>query len=816
MKKAEENHRSAMEAAIITSNNDVDKKTKELQLKVTSLQSEREKIEADCSRQLEIMQDKLDKDEKRHKINIKNIHSDYERDVEDKTKRMIKLEEKLNELTRKYKKDLGESNTRLIEFEVKYNDAKRDSESSAQRIEPMEEQISKQIREIARLKDMASASGGTIGELEGKLEVSKQQLASISTKYETQRREADRSRNSLRESQAQVSELRTEVSALKSQVQEIPVHEAEVDRLRRKIEEGSSHQNAVIRELQARAHEAENRAQRAEEKIVEETTKIKMECSRLKQELANNEKQVEAIQSDVESRLRDQDEMHSRSLDDLSAKNRRLQSEKESISRTMEQMRSDHHTQIMELQDRLTTEAEQYFLQGKEQADTEINSLKRKLEKNQREAEEQAYRQEQSWLTERSYMRKELDTARGAAQHAQKALQKLMLDMERQVISTDKIKGELRASKQALADTNASLLEMRKISTVAEAEKIKVQRLEGELRASESVNAHAQHLEQQLRDTERALQEAVAQKLEVETQLGSLVNSSRVDQLREKVGRLRDAVSGDKSDNGTNFSYNNDNGLTNHSERGILDALSIDHSRALSANGELRRELSREQDAAAAANKRLYEEREAASSKIKQLTTILRQAQESWDREREDILDSRRKAEVAKHEFESAAKLYSRLSKDATQERDNALRSFEEQSQVLQKKRAELQEARSTILNLRDENINLSHQSDLLRTEVSKITNVTTRKRKIKYDLQNELSMASGELGSTGIDSLGIRNNGIRNKTTNYEKGFLGVREADEEVNAMRNFFGVERSSRLKDESEKVAWDVRKRSVGEV
>ena len=831
-------HERAMELANAALAQKVEKQTKELQHAFSLTQNELEKHQTDSKRELEVMQDKLDKDAKGHKVYLKRLQEEHDVQSEDQRNCVIQLEEKLNQSIKVYKKDLGESNARLVDLEVKYNDAKRDADGNAQRLEPMEEQVSKQLREIVRLKEASSVRSGLIGELEGNLDSSKQQLDHISAKYESQRREADRARNTLRESQAQVSELRSELSALKSQVQEIPVHEAEVDRLRRRIEEGSSKQNAAIRELQTRTHEAENRAQRAEEKIVEESTKLKMESSRAKHELVNKQREMEAIQSDMESRLREQEEQHSRQLEDAVEKNRRFKSELETVNRSMEQMRSDQHTQIMELQDRMTREAEQFLAHERQHTETESNSLKRAAEKIQREAEEMAHRQEQSWLTERSYMRKELDTARGAAQHAQKALQKVMLDMERQIIETDKIKGELRAEHQAHVDTNATLVEMRKMSFAVEDEKMKVQRLENELRASEKTTVHAEQLEHQLLDTEKALQEAVAQRLELETQLGNVVNTSRVDQLREKVGRLRDAVSSDTFSRDVDNVNNNKS--TTQSQSAILDALSVDHSRALTANGELRRELAREQDAAGAANKRLYDEREAASTKIKQLTTILRQAQESWDRERENILDSKRKADLSKHEFENAAKLYSRLSKDATSERDNALRSLEDQSELLYKKRAELREARSNMLQLRDDNINLSHQTEMLRTEVSKITNVTARKRRIAHDLDSELETASKEIGGlrggsisgiSGISGIVGSNNGSFRRSSprknRYGGGFTkekagsnrfhGVREAEEEVAAMRNFFNVpsRRSRSLTEEADRIAWDVQKH-VGEV
>ena len=820
-------------AAQESTRNEVEKQTKDLQSKFISLQKQMDSLKMESDTEMQILQDQLERETEQHKNQVQITEAAYEAEVTEKGARIAALEQDANDFTRKSRKDLAESMSKLSEVKAKYDDAAREAESHAQRLEPLEDQLKKHQREISRLKDTIADSGGKIGALEGKLDGSKQQLDNVVSKYETQKRESDRVRNSLRESQAQVTELRSEVSALKMQVGEIPMHEAEVDRLRLRIEEGSAKQNAVIRDLQARAHGAESRASRAEEKIVEEKTKHSMEVAHVKSELVSCERQREEITSTAETNAREQEELHERAIADQAEKIRTAQSSKEATTKSLEKMRADHHEQIMELQDRMTTEAEEYLLQERQHNDMEADSLKRMAEKIQREAEEMAQRQEQSWLTERTYLREEQDSARSIAQTSQKQLQSVMLDFERQVIEVDKLTGELRAEHQAHKETSAALSEMRAMSSLAEAETMKVQRLESELRASEEATSHVQRLEMQLQETERALQDSQAQKLDVETRLGSAINTSRVDQLREKVGRLRDAVSSDSLILGDSSSSSGGVGGGGASHSSILSALSADHTRALGSNGELRRELAREQDVVAASNRRLHEERDAASQKIKKLTTILRQAQEAWDREREDILDSKRKSDLAKHEFESAAKLYSRLSKDATNERNSAQQSLEEQSKLLHKKSTELHETRSSMLALRDENLSLAHQADMLRTEVSKVTQTSTRRNRATQELDSELLSAASALRGTRRRASGSarrdgRSEGIQSV---HEKaggvggggGQYGVREADEEVEMMRDFFKSQRRSvsgggsrSVAGEADSIAWKVRRRDAGGV
>ena len=848
---------------------DIERQTNTFQSKLSISITEIKNIKEEGKRELSILQDRIDKDTTRHKKDTDIARQEHDRELNDKNERLNQLEKISNELSKKYKQEKTELTLQLTELEVQLNDSIRDSESNASRIEPLNNQLEQQTRDISRLKDTLSTSNSKIGELQGKLESLKKHFDTTTSKYDTQKRESDRTRNSLRESQAQVTELRSEVSGLQSQVGEIPVHEAEVDRLRHRIEEGSKKQNTVIRELQQRAHEAENKATRTQEKMVEELTRQKMEHSRTKQELVNSTRQIETLQNESEQQIFNQEELHSKTLLESEEKIRKFQNENENNHRSMEQLRTEHHSQIMELQDRMTSDAEQYLLQERQHGDAKMDSMKRTADTIQREAEEMFQRSEQSWLTDRSRLRNEVETSRTTAQNAQKLLQKNMLDLERQAIAMDKIQGELRSEREAHTETNAALSEMRTLSVQAEAEKMKVHRLESEVRSFEKTSLKVHHLEQQLLETERALQEVTLQKLEVDTQLGNAMNTSRVDQLREKVGRLRDAVSNDASEksNYNNYTLNMSNGRSSdgsgtggggggpgHSQSAILDALSQDHSRALTSNGDLRRELAREQDSCSKANARLYEEREVASNKIKQLTTILRQAQETWDRERKDILDSKRQAELSKHEFESAAKLYSRISKDATNERNNALRTIEDQSKLLQKKSTELSETRSNMLSLRDENLSLSHQADILRTEVSQITHVTAVRKRATYELDQEMSSATNELrqsrnvysnylnhqndelvgsnvGNVQYEKAGQHNNnnnssGVGDRQRRDSMSI--VREADDEIAAMRNFFGSRRTDRnnrrsggrssrtLAEEADAIAMEVRKRSVGEV
>ena len=863
METTDGRHAQKMENAKSNYAADLDRKTKELQSKILMLTQEAKDSKEDRDRELLALQSRIDKDKERHSKSLHAAKVEHDRVVDEKNSRMQQLERSSEENIRKSKKDRSEMTSRLTELEIRCTDAERDQKSSERQLTPLNEQIQQQQRDLSRLKDALSEASGKIGDLQGKLDGSKQQFAGISQKHEAARRESDRVKTSLREIQSVAEELRTEVSSLNSQVSEIPVHEAEVERLRRRIEEGSNKQNAVIRDLQSRAHAAESKAGRAEERIVEENTRSKMEISRIKQELTTRNRISESMEQEAEERMRNLEDEHVRALSDTQEKIRSLQSEIESTHRSMETLRDSHHAQILELQDRMTVEAEQYLTQARQHSEAEVASLKRTASNIQREAEEMSKRQEQSWLTERSYLRNEVETSRTVAANAQKKQQHVMLELERQIIDTEKVKSELRAEREAHTETNAALSEMRTVSVVVDAERMKVRRLENELRSAEQTVTRVQQLEMQLADTESLLEETTTQKLQFETRLASENNTSRVEQLREKVERLRDAVSNDSSGNGNGSSsssggsgYNSDNLLenTSSSHSAILEALSSDHSRALSSNGELRRELAREQEACAAANKRLYSEREITSNKIKQLTTILRQAQDAWDHERRDILDSKRKSEQAKHEFESAAKLYSRISKDATNERDNALQELEDSGKRLLQKTTELSETRSKMLSLRDENLSLSHQTNLLKSEVTKITHVTARKKRSMYELNEELSNATNEFAgdlsssksvesrsSRALDTAQYRptyytrsetkqaNSSVDARGASFPEkagsGPYGVREADEEIAAMRNFFRSQRSEidstrshssrSLAEEADRIAWDVRKRSVGE-
>ena len=148
---AQAKHEKAMELAKAALKQEVEKQTKELQHAFSLTQNELEKHQTDSKRELEVMQDKLDKDAKGHKVYLKRLQEEHDVQSEDQRNCVIQLEEKLNQSIKVYKKDLGESNARLVDLEVKYNDAKRDADGNAQRLEPMEEQVSKQLREIVRL-----------------------------------------------------------------------------------------------------------------------------------------------------------------------------------------------------------------------------------------------------------------------------------------------------------------------------------------------------------------------------------------------------------------------------------------------------------------------------------------------------------------------------------------------------------------------------------------------------------------------------------------------------------------------------------------
>jgi chromosome segregation ATPase len=582
------------------------------------------------------------------------------------------------------------------------------------------------------------------------------------------------------------------------------LQDAEIERLRTLVEEGSMKQNNVIRGLQGRAHAAESRAIRAETALVEESAKLRGETSRMHSEIEAAQRRADATETRGERALVEAKETNEQHVKGLNAQIRNLQNENESLVRSTETLRATHHANILEIQERMTREAEAFLDEERQHADSERESLRRTVEAVSREAEENAARQERSWLGERTYLRKELEDARTAAQSAQQVLQTTMLEHERHAIQLDVLRGELKAQKQAYTDTNAQVTELKAALGVADGMNVEVQRLKGELRASSKTEDYAKGLESQLKDTERDLQEALTLKSAAEMELRNSRSQSRVHALRTSVAKLRDRVETDigepdKPRRVTAGQRPQAAGNTiGHSESGILDALSQDHRRALQANSEIRRELSMKQDELTSANKNLINERELSAQKLKSLTTILRQAQEGWTREREEILRDKRRSEASTREFESAARLYSRMSDDASKERDSVANQLHEQARLLQNKSSELEETRRTLLTIRDENLSLSHQSDLLRTEVSRISHSAMRRNQSLSRIDLGLELASDELSHSQRTARGtplsigkLRMSGTRTsgEGLGFEKGGGGLDDrAAEAVRQLRRY----------------------------
>ena len=137
------------------------------------------------------------------------------------------------------------------------------------------------------------------------------------------------------------------------------------------------------------------------------------------------------------------------------------------------------------------------------------------------------------------------------------------------------------------------------------------------------------------------------------------------------------------------------------------------------------------------------------------------------------------------------------------------------------------------MLALRDENLSLAHQADMLRTEVSKVTQTSTRRNRATQELDSELLSAASALRGTRRRASGSarrdgRSEGIQSV---HEKaggvggggGQYGVREADEEVEMMRDFFKSQRRSvsgggsrSVAGEADSIAWKVRRRDAGGV
>ena len=163
---------------------------------------------------------------------------------------------------------------------------------------------------------------------------------------------------------------------------------------------------------------------------------------------------------------------------------------------------------------------------------------------------------------------------------------------------------------------------------------------ERELRASSKASDYAKDLESQLRETEKQLKEALSIKSKVK-ELRNSRSESRVHALKLAL-RLRDRVTSDAMDADERKSVEDYQPHITDTAPGksgteILN-VSIDHRRALQANSELRRELSMKQDELSSLGRNLVNERQVSAQKLKSLTTILRQAQDGWAREREEIL----------------------------------------------------------------------------------------------------------------------------------------------------------------------------------
>jgi chromosome segregation ATPase len=562
---------------------------------------------------------------------------------------------------------------------------------------------------------------------------------------------------------------------LRSAAQDSSLQDAEIERLRNLVEEGSMKQNNLTRGLQARAHAAESRASRAETALAEESAKLRGETSRMNSEIEAAQRRADAVETRAERALLEATQTNEQHVKSLNAQIRKLQNETESLVRSTETLRATHHANIMEIQERMTKEAEAFLSEERQHAESERDSLRRTLEAVSREAEESAARQEKSWLGERKYLRKELEEARAAAQSAQQGLQTTMLDQERYALQLDVIRGELRAEKLAHRETNAQMAEVKAALAAADGMKVEVQRMNGELQASSKTGAYAKKLESQLRNTERELQEALSLRAQAEMDLRSSRSQSRVHALQTSVARLKDQVEIDvqsvnEHNRGTVGNHAKATGITpGKSESGILEALSQDHRRALQANSAIRRELSMKQDELTAANKNLMNERQLSAQKLKSLTTILRQAQEGWTREREEILRDKRRSEASTREFESAARLHSRMSEDASKERDSAIKKLQENARLLQSKSNELEESRRSLMSIRDENLSLSRQSDLLRTEVLRISDSAKRRTQSLSRLDMGLELASDELShsqrfsrTTPLSAGKLRMSGMR------------------------------------------------------
>lgn len=546
--------------------------------------------------------------------------------------------------------------------------------------------------------------------------------------------------------------LRAEVSDLRVAVQDSNLQEAEIERLRTLVEEGSMKQNSLIRSLQGRSHTAEARASRAETALAEESAKLRSEMSKLQAEMEIAQRRADTVEKRSERALVEERELQESQVNGLNSQIRKLQNENESLSHNMENLRSTHHANIMELQEKMTKEAEEFLEEERRHAEGERESLHRTVDAVKKEAEESTARREKSWLAERTYLRRELDYAREAAERAQKGLQTTMLEHEKYAIELDAVKSKLKAEKKAHTELISVVKELKTKLYLTETTKSRAQQLEAELESSAKASVYAKELETQLRDVEKQLQDALIQKSVAEQELKDQKSQSRISNLQNSFAKLRDRVESDfmNSEGEKDRDFNKDSSPSiGSSEKTLLNALTQDHRHALQTNSELRRELVMKEDELSIVSKKLTNERKASAQKIKSLTTILRQAQNGWTREREEILREKRRAEESTREFESAARMYSRISNDATKERDNAMQQLHEEANSLQKKSRELEETRRELISIRDENLALSKQSDILRREVSKVSDSVETRRQTLNKLELGLGFASRELSKS-------------------------------------------------------------------
>ena len=95
-----------------------------------------------------------------------------------------------------------------------------------------------------------------------------------------------------------------------------------------------------------------------------------------------------------------------------------------------------------------------------------------------------------------------------------------------------------------------------------------------------------------------------------------------------------------------------------------------------------------------------------------------------------------------------------------------AVKQLQEQARLLQSKSSELAETRRSLMVIRDENLSLAHQTDLLRTEVLRVSNSAKRRTQSLSKLDLDIELVADEFSHShhvargtplSIDKLRVR-----------------------------------------------------------